>query len=61
MVAGPTELVIIANRYSNPHFIAADLKAQAEHMQEWLYLLPTPEAGEGSGFFSAYQWGYYSH
>jgi histidinol dehydrogenase len=33
MVAGPTELVIIANRYSNPHFIAADLKAQAEHLQ----------------------------
>ena len=31
MIAGPTELVIIANRYSDPKFIAADLKAQAEH------------------------------
>lgn len=31
MVAGPTELVIIANRDSNPDFIIADLKAQAEH------------------------------
>ncbi|MFH0738751.1 MAG: histidinol dehydrogenase [Candidatus Omnitrophota bacterium] len=31
MIAGPTELVIIANRYSEPKFIAADLKAQAEH------------------------------
>lgn len=31
MIAGPTELVIIANRYSNPKFIIADLKAQAEH------------------------------
>jgi len=31
MVAGPTELVIIANRYSEPKFIIADLKAQAEH------------------------------
>ena len=31
MIAGPTELVIIANRYSDPKFIVADLKAQAEH------------------------------
>jgi len=31
MIAGPTELVIIANRYSEPKFIAADLRAQAEH------------------------------
>lgn len=31
MIAGPTELVIIANRYSNSEFIIADLKAQAEH------------------------------
>lgn len=31
MIAGPTELVIIANRFSEPKFIIADLKAQAEH------------------------------
>jgi len=31
MIAGPTELVIIANRSSDPKFIIADLKAQAEH------------------------------
>ncbi|MCM8770544.1 MAG: histidinol dehydrogenase [Candidatus Omnitrophica bacterium] len=31
MVAGPTELVIIANRFSNPKYIIADLKGQAEH------------------------------
>ena len=31
MIAGPTELVIIANRTSDPEFIIADLKAQAEH------------------------------
>jgi histidinol dehydrogenase len=31
MIAGPTELVIIANRLSNPEFIIADLKGQAEH------------------------------
>ncbi|MFA5357238.1 MAG: histidinol dehydrogenase [Candidatus Omnitrophota bacterium] len=31
MIAGPTELVVIANRYSDPKFIIADLKAQGEH------------------------------
>ena len=33
MLAGPTELVIIANRSSDPKFIVADLRAQAEHAQ----------------------------
>ena len=32
MLAGPTELVIIANRHSNPDFIVADLEAQLEHV-----------------------------
>ncbi|HOW42620.1 MAG TPA: histidinol dehydrogenase [Candidatus Omnitrophota bacterium] len=31
MIAGPTELVVIANRFSNPEYIIADLKAQGEH------------------------------
>jgi histidinol dehydrogenase len=31
MIAGPTELVIIANRFSEPEFIVADLRAQSEH------------------------------
>ncbi|MCX5698150.1 MAG: histidinol dehydrogenase [Candidatus Omnitrophica bacterium] len=31
MIAGPTELVVIANRFSDPKFIVADLAAQAEH------------------------------
>ncbi|MCX5709132.1 MAG: histidinol dehydrogenase [Candidatus Omnitrophica bacterium] len=31
MIAGPTELVVIANRASEPKFIIADLKAQGEH------------------------------
>jgi len=31
MIAGPTELVIIANRSSDPKFIVSDLRAQAEH------------------------------
>ncbi len=32
MLAGPTELVIIANRHSNPAFVLADLEAQSEHL-----------------------------
>ena len=31
MLAGPTELVVIANRLSNPDFVAADLESQVEH------------------------------
>lgn len=31
MVAGPTEVVVFANDYSDPAFVAADLLAQSEH------------------------------
>ncbi len=31
MLAGPSEIVIIANQYSNPDYVIADLNAQAEH------------------------------
>jgi histidinol dehydrogenase len=31
MIAGPSEVLIIADRYANPDYIAADLMAQAEH------------------------------
>ncbi|MBP0725724.1 histidinol dehydrogenase [Bacillus sp. RG28] len=31
MIAGPTEVVIVADETANPRFIAADLMAQAEH------------------------------
>jgi len=41
MLAGPTELVIIANRTSNPEFVVADLEAQAEHLGG-LVILITP-------------------
>jgi histidinol dehydrogenase len=39
MVAGPTELVVIANRYTDPAFIIADLRAQAEHAKGLAILL----------------------
>jgi histidinol dehydrogenase len=31
MVAGPSEILVIADRFSDPRFIAADLLSQAEH------------------------------
>ena len=31
MVAGPSEVSIVADKYSNPDWIASDLLAQAEH------------------------------
>lgn len=32
MLAGPSELVVIANRYSNPNFVIAEMEGQAEHL-----------------------------
>ena len=33
MVAGPSEVVILANDYADPDFVAADILAQSEHHQ----------------------------
>lgn len=44
MIAGPTELVIIANRYSDPRYIIADLKAQAEHAKGLAMLITNSKA-----------------
>ena len=41
MLAGPTELVVIANRYSNMEFVAADLEAQMEHIGGLSILITT--------------------
>jgi histidinol dehydrogenase len=41
MLAGPTELVIIANRYSNPDFVVADFESQAEHVGGLSILIST--------------------
>jgi len=41
MMAGPTELVVIANRYSNVDFVVADLEAQMEHVGGLSILLST--------------------
>ncbi len=44
MLAGPTEVVIIANRHSNPQFIIADLQAQAEHLAGLSILITTSKS-----------------
>ena len=44
MLAGPTELVIIANRFSNPSYIIADLKAQNEHLEGLSILITTSKS-----------------
>lgn len=31
MIAGPSEILIVADKYANPEFLAADLLSQAEH------------------------------
>jgi histidinol dehydrogenase len=31
MIAGPSEILVIADEYANPNYIAADLMSQAEH------------------------------
>ncbi len=59
MIAGPTELVIIANRFSDPKFIIADLKAQTEHTKGLAILITNSKSkalevksqcGDTSGF-----------
>jgi len=44
MIAGPTELVIIANHFSDPKFIIADLRAQAEHAKGLAILITNSKA-----------------
>jgi len=41
MVAGPSEVVIVANDYSNPAFVMSDLLAQAEHAMGLAILVTT--------------------
>lgn len=44
MLAGPTELVIIANRYSHASYVKADLLAQGEHRGGLAVLITTSKA-----------------
>jgi histidinol dehydrogenase len=44
-IAGPTEIVVLADEAADPAFIAADLLAQAEHDPEASALCITPSSG----------------
>ncbi|MFC1593699.1 histidinol dehydrogenase [Candidatus Omnitrophota bacterium] len=44
MLAGPTELVVIANRHSNPNYVIADLAAQSEHLKGLSILITNSKA-----------------
>jgi len=41
MMAGPSEVVIVANQYSNPAYVKADLQAQSEHFMGLSILVTT--------------------
>src|SRR5262249_4857415 len=46
-IAGPTEIVVLADESANPAFVAADLLAQAEHDREASAVCITPSAKLG--------------
>ena len=43
MIAGPSEILIVADQSANPAYVAADLLSQAEHDEEAVPILVTPE------------------
>ncbi len=53
MIAGPSEVLIIADKTANPDWIAADLLAQAEHDTAAQSLLLTDDAGLGRAVVAA--------
>ncbi|MBI3609619.1 MAG: histidinol dehydrogenase [Nitrospirae bacterium] len=42
MIAGPSEIVVIADETADPRFVAADLLSQAEHDEDAVSILITP-------------------
>ena len=46
-IAGPSEVLVIADKYNNPEWIAADLLAQAEHDTAAQSILMTDDAAFG--------------
>jgi histidinol dehydrogenase len=45
MIAGPSEILIVADRSADPRYVAADLLSQAEHDTMASAILLTPEEG----------------
>jgi histidinol dehydrogenase len=53
MIAGPSEVLILADRHANPDWIAADLLAQAEHDPVAQAILVTDDAALGDAVEAA--------
>ncbi len=45
MIAGPSEIVVVADAHNDPRWIAADLMSQAEHDEDAQAVLITDDAG----------------
>ena len=55
MIAGPSEVVVIADRDNDPAWIASDLLAQAEHDEAAQAILITDDAAFGSAVGAAFE------
>ena len=53
MIAGPSEILVVADESARPDFIAADLLSQAEHDEEAVPILVTPSEPLASGVRTA--------
>ena len=53
MIAGPSEILIIADADNDPDFLALDLMSQAEHDESAQSILITPDAGFGRAVAAA--------
>jgi histidinol dehydrogenase len=53
MIAGPSEILVIADRDNNPDWIALDLLSQAEHDESAQSILITDDAGFGAAVAAA--------
>jgi len=53
MIAGPSEILVIADKDNNPDWVAVDLLSQAEHDQSAQSLLITDDAGFASAVMAA--------
>ncbi len=53
MIAGPSEILVIADRHNDPDWIALDLLSQAEHDESAQSILVTPDAAFGQAVVEA--------
>jgi len=56
MIAGPSEILVVADRHNNPEWIAADLLSQAEHDNAAQAMLITNDDAFGRAVEAAVEW-----